>query len=161
MVRGQHVPVDFIAGTSMGVWSEASTPPVSASGHEDSGRNTRLGRNSERPHTYQDLSFLRKQDQRAYPNSLVIGLRRVCISRGLNAGHQIGLLIDRETLLILDCRHSTRCPSLSLCIYDLVSGKQFVFKDGSLAEALRATMSIPGAFTPCTTASESMSMVVW
>jgi NTE family protein len=30
----------------------------------------------------------------------------------------------------------------------LVSGKQFVFKDGSLAEALRATMSIPGAFTP-------------
>jgi len=31
---------------------------------------------------------------------------------------------------------------------DLVSGKQFVFKDGSLAEALRATMSIPGAFAP-------------
>src|SRR5260370_777778 len=31
---------------------------------------------------------------------------------------------------------------------DLVSAKQFVFKDGSLAEALRATMSIPGAFTP-------------
>jgi len=31
---------------------------------------------------------------------------------------------------------------------DLVSGKPYVFKDGSLAVALRATMSIPGAFSP-------------
>src|SRR5881296_1624660 len=31
---------------------------------------------------------------------------------------------------------------------DLVSGKSYVFKDGSLAMALRSTMSIPGAFSP-------------
>src|SRR5260370_29657525 len=31
---------------------------------------------------------------------------------------------------------------------DLVSGKSYVFKDGSLAVALRSTMSIPGAFSP-------------
>src|SRR5207245_4300517 len=31
---------------------------------------------------------------------------------------------------------------------DLVSGKSHVFQDGSLAVALRATMSIPGAFSP-------------
>src|SRR5438132_13945658 len=31
---------------------------------------------------------------------------------------------------------------------DIIIGKSHVFKDGSLAVALRATMSIPGAFSP-------------
>ncbi len=31
---------------------------------------------------------------------------------------------------------------------DLITGREIVLKDGSLAEALRATMSIPSAFTP-------------
>jgi len=109
-----------------------------------------LGRDSERPHAYEDLSFLRKQDQRAYPNSLVVGLRRgLYLPAGLNAGHQIGLLIDRETLPYfgLPSFDALPIPFRSVAT-DLVSGKQFVFKDGSLAEALRATMSIPGAFTP-------------
>jgi NTE family protein len=99
---------------------------------------------------YQDLSFLRKQDQRAYPNSLVLGLRKgLYLPAGLNAGHQIGLLIDRETLPYfgLPSFDALPVPFRSVAT-DLVSAKQFVFKDGSLAEALRATMSIPGAFTP-------------
>jgi NTE family protein len=99
---------------------------------------------------YEDLSFLRKQDQRAYPNSLVLGLRKgLYLPAGLNAGHQIGLLIDRETLPYFGLVSFDALPVPFRCVAtDLVSGKQFVFKDGSLAEALRATMSIPGAFTP-------------
>jgi len=43
---------------------------------------------------YQDLSYLRKEDQRAYPNVVLLGLRNgLSIPAGLNAGHQIGLLI--------------------------------------------------------------------
>ena len=99
---------------------------------------------------YQDLSFLRKQDQRAYPNSLVLGLRKgLYLPAGLNAGHQIGLLIDRETLPYFGLPSFDALPVPFRCVAtDLVSGKEFVFKDGSLAEALRGTMSIPGAFTP-------------
>jgi NTE family protein len=147
----QHVPVDFIAGTSMG----GLVGGFYAAGISPADLKTLIGRLnwdeilSDRT-PYQDLSFLRKQDQRAYPNSLVLGLRKgLYLPAGLNAGHQIGLLIDRETLPYfgLPSFDALPIPFRSVAT-DLVSGKQFVFKDGSLAEALRATMSIPGAFTP-------------
>src|SRR6266403_3368525 len=147
----QHVPVDFIAGTSMGglvggFYATGVSPADMRTLVETLDWDEIL---SDRT-PYQDLSFLRKQDQRAYPNSLVIGLRRgLYLPAGLNAGHQIGLLIDRETLPYFGLPSFDALPIPFRCVStDLVSGKQFVFKDGSLAEALRATMSIPGALTP-------------
>jgi NTE family protein len=147
----QHVPVDFIAGTSMG----GLVGGFYATGVSPVDMKTLIQRldwdQILRDRTpYEDLSFLRKQDQRDYPNSLVLGLRKgLYLPAGLNAGHQIGLLIDRETLPYFGLPSFDALPIPFRCVAtDLVSGKQFVFKDGSLAEALRATMSIPGAFTP-------------
>ena len=147
----QHVPVDFIAGTSMGglvggFYATGLSPEEMKNLIERLDWDEIL-----RDHTpYEDLSFLRKQDQRAYPNSLVLGLRKgLYLPAGLNAGHQIGLLIDRETLPYFALPSFDALPVPFRCVAtDLVSAKQFVFRDGSLAEALRATMSIPGAFTP-------------
>lgn len=147
----QHVPVDFIAGTSMGglvggFYATGLSPEEMKNLIEKLDWDAIL-----RDHTpYEDLSFLRKQDQRAYPNSLVLGLRKgLYLPAGLNAGHQIGLLIDRETLPYFGLPSFDALPVPFRCVAtDLVSAKQFVFKDGSLAEALRATMSIPGAFSP-------------
>jgi NTE family protein len=147
----QHVPVDYIAGTSMGglvggFYATGVSPADMKALIERLDWDAIL-----RDRTpYQDLSFLRKQDQRAYPNSLVLGLRKgLYLPAGLNAGHQIGLLIDRETLPYFGLTSFDALPVPFRCVAtDLVSAKQFVFKDGSLAEALRATMSIPGAFTP-------------
>jgi NTE family protein len=146
-----HVPVDYIAGTSMGglvggFFATGMSPEDLKKLIE--GLNWDEILRDRIP--YQDLSFLRKQDQRAYPNSLVLGLRKgLYLPAGLNAGHQIGLLIDRETLPYFGLTSFDALPVPFRCVAtDLVSGKEFVFKDGSLAEALRATMSIPGAFTP-------------
>ncbi len=147
----QHVPVDFIAGTSMGglvggFYATGLSPKEMKNLIESLDWDAIL-----RDRTpYEDLSFLRKQDQRAYPNSLVLGLRKgLYLPAGLNAGHLIGLLIDRETLLYSGLPSIDALPVPFRCVAtDLVSTKQFVFKDGSLAEALRATMSIPGAFAP-------------
>jgi NTE family protein len=147
----QHVPVDYIAGTSMGglvggFYATGVSPADMKKLIEHLDWDTIL-----RDRTpYEDLSFLRKQDQRAYPNSLVLGLRKgLYLPAALNAGHQIGLLIDRETLPYFGLPSFDALPVPFRCVAtDLVSAKQFVFKDGSLAEALRATMSIPGAFTP-------------
>jgi NTE family protein len=147
----QHVPVDYIAGTSMG----GLVGGFYATGVSPSDMKTLIEKldwdailRDRTP--YEDLSFLRKQDQRAYPNSLVLGLRKgLYLPAGLNAGHRIGLLIDRETLPYFGLPSFDDLPVPFRCVAtDLVSGKQFIFKDGSLAEALRATMSIPGAFTP-------------
>src|SRR5712664_1973908 len=99
---------------------------------------------------YEDLAFRRKEDQRAYPNSLIFGLREgLSLHPGLNAGHQIGLIIDRMTLPYDQVPSFDALPIPFRCVAtDLVSGKSYVFKDGSLAVALRSTMSIPGAFSP-------------
>jgi len=147
----QHVPVDYIAGTSMG-GLVGGFYATGVSPEEMKNLIIRLDWDTIlRDHTpYEDLSFLRKQDQRAYPNSLVLGLRKgLYLPGGLSAGHQIGLLIDREMLPYFGLPSFDALPVPFRCVAtDFVSAKQFVFKDGSLAEALRATLSIPGAFSP-------------
>src|SRR3984893_11432304 len=147
----QHVPVDYIAGTSMGgLVGGFFATGVSPADMKDLIQHLDWDRILRDRTPYPDLSLLRKEDQRAYPNSLVFGIRKgLYLPAGLNAGHQIGLLIDRETLPYFGLPSFDALPVPFRCVAtDLVSAKQFVFKDGSLAEALRATMSIPGAFTP-------------
>jgi len=146
-----HIPVDYVAGTSMGglvggFYATGMTPDELKTLID--GMDWRQILSDRTP--YEDLAFRRKEDQRAYPNSLVFGLRDgLSLPAGLNAGHHIGLLIDRVTLPYDDVTSFDALPVPFRCVAtDLVSKKPYVFKDGSLAVALRATMSIPGAFSP-------------
>ena len=146
-----HIPVDYVAGTSMGglvggFYATGMSPDEMKS--LISGLDWRLILGDRTP--YEDLSYRRKEDQRAYPNSLIFGLRGgLTAPAGLNAGHQISLLIDRETLPYSELKSFDALPVPFRCVAtNLVSGKPQVFENGSLAEALRATMSIPGAFSP-------------
>jgi NTE family protein len=146
-----HIPVDYVAGTSMGglvggFYATGMTPGELKTLID--GMDWRKILSDRTP--YEDLAFRRKEDQRAYPNSLVFGLRNgLSLPAGLNAGHQIGLLIDRVTLPYEEISSFDALPVPFRCVAtDLVSRKPYVFKDGSLAGALRATMSIPGAFSP-------------
>jgi len=146
-----HIPVDYVAGTSMGglvggFYATGMTPDELKTLIEAMDWRKILGDRT----PYEDLSFRRKEDQRAYPNSLIFGLRHgLTLPAGLNAGHQIGLIIDRTTLPYDEAPSFDALPTPFRCVAtDLVSGKSHIFKDGSLAVALRATMSIPGAFSP-------------
>src|SRR5216683_1625731 len=146
-----HIPVDYVAGTSMG----GLVGGFYATGMSPDELNTLIDGMDWRQilsdrTPYEDLAFRRKEDQRAYPNSLIFGLRDgLSLPAGLNAGHHIGLLIDRVTLPYDEVVNFDALPVPFRCVAtDLVSRKSYVFKDGSLAVALRATMSIPGAFSP-------------
>jgi len=146
-----HIPVDYVAGTSMG----GLVGGFYATGMSPNELKTLIDGMDWRKilsdrTLYEDLAFRRKEDQRAYPNSLIFGLRRgLTLPAGLNAGHQIGLIIDRVTLQYNEAPSFDALPVPFRCVAtDLVSGKPHVFQDGSLAVALRATMSIPGAFSP-------------
>jgi NTE family protein len=67
----------------------------------------------------------------------------------LNSGQNVRIIIDRAVLPYSDIRSFDTFPIPFRCVAtDLVSGKPVVFKDGSLANALRATMSIPAGFSP-------------
>ena len=146
-----HVPVDCIAGTSMGglvggFYATGMNPTELRKLIEGIDWDELLRSGTD----YEDLSFRRKEDQRAYPNSLILGLRNgISIPAGLNAGHQIGLLIDRVTLPYYAESSFDALPVPFQCVAtELVTGKAYVFKNGSLAEALRSTISIPGLFSP-------------
>lgn len=102
---------------------------------------------------YRDLSFRRKQDAEQYPNSLEFGIKNgIRFPEGFNPGHQVGLILDRIALPYSEMKSFDDLPIPFACLAtDLVSGKEYVFRQGSLARALRATMSLPGIFTPVRT----------
>jgi NTE family protein len=146
-----HIPVDYVAGTSMGglvggFYATGMTPDELKTLIDGMDWRKILGDRT----LYEDLAFRRKEDQRAYPNSLIFGLRGgLTLPAGLNAGHQIGLIIDRVTLPYDEMSSFDGLPTPFRCVAtDLVSRKSHVFQDGSLAVALRSTMSIPGVFSP-------------
>ena len=146
-----HIPVDYVAGTSMGglvggFYATGMTPEEMQKLIE--GLDWRKILSDRTP--YEDLSYRRKEDQRAYPNSLIFGLRNgLSAPAGLIPGHQIGLLIDRVTIPYYGIASFDEMPVPFRCVAtDLVSGQSHVFKDGPLSVALRSTMSIPGAFSP-------------
>lgn len=146
-----HIPIDYLAGTSMGglvggLYASGKTPQQLHELVKAQNWDVILGGAI----PYEDLSFRRKEDKVAFPNSILLGLRKgLALPGGLNAGQQISLLIDHETLAYSDVKSFDDLPIPFRCVAtDLVSGKQAVFKDGSLSTAMRATMAIPGLFSP-------------
>ena len=146
-----HIPVDYLAGTSMGGL---------VGGFYATGKSVEelrgIVKNADWPlllggqTPYSELSFRRKEDARDIPNSLQIGLKNgVTLPAGLNTGHQVNLLIDRETLPYSTINSFDELPIPFRCVStEIVSGDAYVFQDGSLSDAMRATMSIPGVFAP-------------
>jgi NTE family protein len=146
-----HIPVDYIAGTSMG----GLVGGVYATGHNAAEmRQIVNGIHWDEVLSplppYEDLSYRRKEDALAYPNSLEFGLRKgLQFPAGLNSGQQVSLVLDKIALPYSEIKSFNDLPTPFACVApDLVSGKAKVFHDGSLSLALRSTMSLPGIFTP-------------
>ena len=89
-----HIPIDYLAGTSMGglvggLYATGKSPQQLRELVEKQNWDVILGGAI----PYEDLSFRRKEDQVAFPNSIVLGLRKgLVLPGGLNAGQQISLL---------------------------------------------------------------------
>ncbi len=149
-----HIPVDYIAGTSMG----GLVGGVYATGHNAAEMRQIVngipwdeviaGRTP-----FPDYAFRRKEDARDYPNSLEFGLRKgLQFPAGLNSGQQVSLVLDKIALPYSEVKSFDDLPTPFACVAtDLVSGRAKVFRDGSLSLALRSTMSLPGIFTPVRT----------
>jgi NTE family protein len=146
-----HIPIDYIAGTSMGglvagLYATGKTPQQMEDFVREQDWEEIIGGQT----PYEDLSYRRKEDLRAFQNSIALGLKHgLSLPPGLNTGHQVSMLIDRETLPYSDLDSFDNLPIPFRCVAtDLVSAKEEVFSQGSLQTALRATMSIPGVFSP-------------
>ncbi|MBS1840039.1 MAG: patatin-like phospholipase family protein [Acidobacteria bacterium] len=146
-----HIPVDYIAGTSMGglvggFYATGKSPAELKQIVKAQNWDVIIGGAA----PYEDLSYRRKEDSRAFQNKIVLGLKNgLSLPAGLNAGQGITLLIDHETVAYSKLNSFDELPIPFRCVAtDLVTGKEEVFGNGSLPRALRATMSIPGIFSP-------------
>lgn len=146
-----RIPVDMIAGTSMGglvggIYSAGESPEQIS----QLIRNMKWNEVLRGATPFTDLSFRRKEDRREYQNAFEFGLKAGAqFPSGFNSGQQVGLILDRVGLPYSEMKSFDELPIAFRCVAtDLVSGETHVFDRGSLAEAMRATMAIPAFFVP-------------
>ena len=146
-----RIPVDYIAGTSMGGLVGAMYAMGASPGEiKQIGKELDWDKALSGPPSFDELSFRRKEDQRAYPSDIELGAGKgIKLPGGVNPGHNIGLIFDRLTLPYATLRNFDDLPIPFRCVAtDMLDAREVVFKSGPLSKALRATMSIPGVFTP-------------
>ncbi len=146
-----RIPVDFVAGTSMGgligaMYASGMSPAEMQQFVEHVNWDEAL---LSEP-SYPQLSFRRKEDRRGYEVAVPLGLKHgLSGPNGFSSGQGVGLLFDRVAFPYSSISNFDDLPIPFRCVAtDMLEGTPEVLKDGSLAQALRATMAIPGVFTP-------------
>jgi NTE family protein len=146
-----RIPVSYVAGTSMGglvggIYATGRSPAEVR--QLINGIDWDQVLSGVTP--FRDLSFRRKEDAHEVPGQLEFGLRGgLQFPSGFNTGQEVNLVLDSVALPYSEIASFNDLPIPFACVAtDLVSGKPHVFRDGSLALAMRSTMSLPGIFTP-------------
>ena len=146
-----HIPVDRIAGTSMGsiigaMYATGMSPAEIQKFAESIDWDQTL---LPEP-VYTQLSYRRKQDRRDFLINAPLGLKHGLNGpNGFNPGNGVGLLLDRIAFPESGIASFDDLPIPFRCVAtDMLSGEGVVLRDGSLAQAVRASMAIPGVFTP-------------
>ncbi|TQM12114.1 NTE family protein [Pseudoxanthomonas sp. 3HH-4] len=152
MLEQQRVPIDCIAGTSMG----ALVGGLYASGMSVDDMEQLLA-SSDWKQLFDDSlsrperSFRRKQDDRDGLATVGVGISRTSLklSPGMLQGQRILAMFENSTLRASAVTDFDRLhiPFRAVAT-DLNSGHAVVLDHGSLALAMRASMSLPGIFQP-------------
>ncbi len=147
-----HIPIDAIAGTSMGaVVGGLYASGMSATEIEhllltvdwQDAFSDRLPR--------RDLGFRRKQDDSNFlvRYSLGIGRDGFKLPKGLIQGQKLSQVLRAATLRVGAIRNFDDLPIPFRAIAtDLETGEPVVMRSGDLVTAMRASVSVPGAFIP-------------
>jgi NTE family protein len=152
VLEEMHVPIDAIAGTSMGAvvgglyaagLSAQEIEQVIASVDWRDAFQDRPAR--------EDLAFRRKQDDLSYLVRLPLGLkgRKILLPRGLIQGQKLTQTLRALTLPVARIERFDALPvPFRAVAADLATGRAVVFDHGDLATAMRASISAPGVFSP-------------
>jgi NTE family protein len=143
------IPIDMVLGTSMG----ALVGGLYAAGYSPD-RMEALVKDldwsryfMERRNAPADRYLETKHGR--YPISLGFEGKKFSSSRGLIKGQHILSLFSALTLHVLPTRSFDDLPVPYRAVAaDIITGEKVVFSSGSMAEAMRASMSIPGIFSP-------------
>lgn len=149
VLEEMRIPIDYIGGTSMGaiisgMYASGMSPDEIE--HFLKSQNWWDVLNDNTPR--RDQEFRRKRDEDRYFIELGWngGLR---FGSGAAAGQKFNNLLQTETLRTVAITNFDELPIPYRCVAtDLHTGKGVVLDHGNLAKAMRASMAVPGAFTP-------------
>lgn len=145
-----RIPVDVAAGTSMGgLIGGAFATGMDATELQallDSMNWDDLFGAS----TFGYKNIRRKADGRAFPSRLEFGLKHGIVApTSLNSGEYVELMLGRIAAPYHELENFDQLPTpFRTVAVDLVTARQVVLRRGSLADAMRATMSLPLIFPP-------------
>ncbi|VGO17182.1 putative NTE family protein [Pontiella desulfatans] len=150
VLEEQRVPIDYICGTSMG----AIIAGLYASGMSPdeieaflSGLDWNQVMSDATPR--RELYFRRKLEDQRYLIEMGLGRKGLKMGAGMAAGQKFNNLLQ---LQVQRAATITEFDHLSIpyraVATDLQSGSAHVIGHGNLARAMRASMAVPGAFTP-------------
>ncbi len=146
-----RIPVDYIAGTSMGGLIGGSyASGMTAADIRELLHNADWDLIFSGGAPYSLKEFRRKQDSRQYQVKLELGLRHgFSLPSSLDSGHFVGLMLSRIALPYSTLPSFDALPIPFRCMAtDLEEGELVTLDHGSLGLAMRATMAIPGVFAP-------------
>ncbi len=147
-----HIPIDYIAGTSMG----SVVGGLYATGTTTEDLQS-LIKNTNWVEIFSDrpprdlLPFRTKEDDRRYLEGLQMGLdsKGLHFSKGLINGQKLMFLLENNTQRVAGTKNFGNLPIPFNCVAtDIVTGNKYVFSQGSLPVAIRSSMSLPAIFAP-------------
>src|SRR4051812_3521877 len=152
VLEENHVPIDAIAGTSMGavvggLYASGLSPAdieriMTSVDWEDAFRD--------RP-ARKDLNFRRKLEDQNFLVKFPLGLksRRFRLPRGLVQGQKLTQILRAATLPVSQVQSfdDLAIPFRAVAT-DIVTGDRVVLDHGDLTTAMRASLSAPGVFAP-------------
>lgn len=152
MLEELHIPIDYVTGTSMGALigglyatgmnaGELESVVLSLDWNDLFHDKT----------TREDRPFRRKKDDdlSLYGPKLGIGPDSALLPQGAINGQKISFLLEPLTnQRVLNADFNQLPIAYRAVTVDLISGEKHVLKEGNLAGAMRASMSIPGVFSP-------------
>jgi len=152
VLEQNNVPIDYIVGTSMGsiiggLYAIGLTPEEIELGVKGIAWKKVFNDFAYREYK----TFRRKQDDFDFFNIHRVGISStgLQLSPGLIEGQQIELALDRLAYpgFHVNDYDKLRIPFRAVAT-DIENGEAFIIKQGNIARAMRASMSIPGALPP-------------
>ncbi len=147
-----RVPIDAIAGTSMGaVVGGLYASGLTAGQIEAVVRSLNWQEAFRDQPPRQDLSLRRKEEDENFLVDFRIGVRdgHLVLPQGLIEGQSLTEMLRRLTLPVARITNFNDLPTPFRAVAtDLATGKEVVMSSGDLTSAMRASMSAPGVFAP-------------
>ena len=152
VLEEEHVPIDAIAGTSMGaVVGGLYASGLSAREIEAIMTSLNWQQAFHDLPPREDLTLRRKQEDQNFLVKFPLGIHggKVLLPKGLIQGQRLNQMLRRLTLPVARITNFDELPTpFRALATDLETGDGVTMASGDLTSAMRASMSAPGVFAP-------------